>query len=287
MALPLVVITGLSGAGRTTALKSLEDQGYQAIDNLPLLMMPALVNHMSKNPLSNAPVAVGLRSIDLPAVEVETLLNNLRANPALDLRIIYLECSEEKIYQRYNESRRPHPIEAEHLQDAITQEKLQLIPLQKIAEMQLDTTDLTVRHLRKILQHYFFECPKQNLKIQLLSFSYKEASPRAADLIIDVRFLSNPYYDAHLRPLSGKHKEVQAYIKQDSRWMIVEHHFKEFLINAIHGYKEQGRFYLTIAFGCTGGQHRSVFVTEFFHNILKKLHYDCIVEHRDLRTDIL
>ena len=287
MALPLVVITGLSGAGRTTALKALEDQGYQAIDNLPLLMMPALVDHLLKNPASSAPVVVGLRSIDFTAPQVETLLKKLRANPKIDLRIIYLECSEEKILHRYNETRRPHPIEAQHLQAAIALEKSQLAPLKKIAEMQLDTTDLTVRHLREILQHYFFESEEQDLKIQLLSFSYKQGLPKFADLVLDMRFLSNPFYDMELRPLSGKHKKVQDYIKQDSRWMIVEHHFKEFLMGAINGYKEQGRFYLTIAFGCTGGQHRSVFITEFFHNILKKLHYDCIVEHRDLRTDKL
>lgn len=286
MALSLVVITGLSGAGRTTALKALEDQGYQAIDNLPLLMMPALVEHALKTE-SNMPVVVSLRSVDFTVTQAEALLKNLQENPNINLRIIYLECSEEQILQRYNESRRPHPIDAQHLQAAIVIEKAQLSPLKKHAEMLLDTSDLTVRHLRRILQHYFFEQQEQNLKIQLLSFSYKQGVPKVADLVLDMRFLSNPFYDTHLQPLSGKNKEVQTYIQQDSRWMIVEYHFKEFLINAIHGYREQGRFYLNIAFGCTGGQHRSVFVTEFFHHILCKLDYDCLIEHRDLRTEII
>lgn len=287
MTLPLVIIAGLSGAGRTTAIKALEDQGYQIIDNLPLLMVPSLVEHFIKTPPSNGLVAVGLESIDFTAPQAEALLIDLRENPKINLRIIYLECDEETILRRYNESRRPHPIEAKNLQAAISLEKQHLKPLQEIAEMQLNTTDLSVRHLRKTLQHYFYEAQEQTLKIQLLSFSYKQPLPKMADLVVDVRFLSNPYYDMRLRPLSGKHKDVQTYILQDSRWMIVEHHFKEFLINAIQGYKEQGRFYLTIAFGCTGGQHRSVFITEFFHNILKKLHYDCMVEHRDLRENIL
>lgn len=287
MALPLIVIAGLSGAGRTTALKALEDQGYEAIDNLPLLMMPSLVNHIINNQLSNTPVAVGLKSTNFTASQVEPLLKNLQENSKINLRIIYLECSEEKIIQRYNESRRPHPIEAEHLQAAITMEKSQLAPFQQFAEMQLDTSDLSIRHLRKILQHYFFEQQEKTLKIQLLSFSYRNGIPKFADLILDMRFLSNPYYDMHLRPLSGKNKEVQTYIKQDPRWMIIDYHFKEVLINAIQGYIEQGRSYLTIAFGCTGGQHRSVFATEFFHNILKKLHYDCIIEHRDLKAEFL
>ena len=286
MVLPLVVITGLSGAGRTTALKVLEDQGYQAIDNLPLLMVPALVEHVVKTN-STLPVAVGLRSIDFTAPQAEPLLKNIQENPNINLRIIYLECSEEQILQRYNESRRPHPIDAEHLQAAITIEKLQLSPFKKLAEVEIDTSDLSVRHLRQILQHYFFDQQEKNLKIQLLSFSYKQGIPKGADLVLDMRFLSNPYYDTHLRPLSGQDQEVQAYITQDSRWMIIEHHFKEFLIGAINGYKEQGRFYLNIAFGCTGGQHRSVFVTEFFHHILCNLSYDCIIEHRDLRMETI
>ncbi len=286
MALPLIIITGLSGAGRTTALKALEDQGYQTVDNLPLLMVPSFIDHILEIK-PQAPVAVGLKTIDFSIPQAEMLLKNLQGNPAIHLRIIYLECNEEQILQRYNESRRPHPIEAQHLSTAITIEKLQLSPLKKHAEMRLDTSDLTVRHLRQILQHYFFEQQEQNLKIQLISFSYKHGIPKVADLVLDMRFLSNPFYDMHLRPLSGKNQEVQTYIKQDVRWMIVDYHFKEFLINAIHGYREQGRFYLNIAFGCTGGQHRSVFVTEFFHHILCKLDYDCLIEHRDLRTEII
>lgn len=289
MVLQLVIITGLSGAGRTTALKALEDQYYQVIDNLPLLMIPALVEHFDKQPPTNNLVAVGLERIDFTSKQASTLLENLLSNQKINLRIIYLECDEETILRRYNESRRPHPIAAKNLKAAVSLEKQQLAPLRAIAEMQLDTSDLDIRHLRKLLQHYFDGNRKgeQTLKVQLLSFSYKQALPKIADMIIDVRFLSNPYYDTRLRPLNGKDKDVQQYIKQDTRWMIVEHHFKEFLINAIDGYKEQGRFYLTIAFGCTGGQHRSVFITEYFHNILKKLHYDCMVEHRDLRTNTL
>jgi len=280
--LPLVIVTGPSGAGRTTALKALEDQGYQIIDNLPLLMMPALVGHFTKVPFAKNMVVVGLESIDFTAPEAEKLLKDLRANPAIDLRIVYLECDEETILKRYNESRRPHPIDAKDLQTAVRLEKQRLTPLKKIAEIQLNTTDFNARHLRNVLQHYFQGADAHTLKIQLLSFSYKKSLPKNADLIIDVRFLSNPFYEKHLQPLSGKDKDVQHYIKQDQRWMIVEHHFKEFLINAILGYKEQGRFYLTIAFGCTGGQHRSVFVAEFFHSLLKKLQYDCVIEHRDL-----
>lgn len=283
MALSLVVIAGLSGAGRTTALKVLEDQGYQTIDNLPISMMPVLVEHITKlnNPKLNYAVGIDAKSLHLNKDSIE-IIKDLQSNASINLKIIFLNCDEEKIQHRYNESRRPHPILTQNLASAIAQERELLKPLQQIAEMQLDTTELTVRHMRLILQHYLHEQKEAKLKIQLLSFSYKKGSPKFADVVLDMRFLSNPFYDINLRPLNGKDAQVQLYIKEDSRWPIVEHHLREFLINAINGYQEQGRFYLNLAFGCTGGQHRSVFACEYFFNILKKLQYDCIIEHRDL-----
>lgn len=278
----LVMITGLSGAGRTTALKALEDQGFQVIDNLPLFMIPALIEHITNASFCKQGIVIGLESQDFRVSEAKIQLKKLQNDHRIDLRIIYLECNEDILLKRYNESRRPHPIDAKDLQTAIHLENKHLAPLQKIAELQLDTTDFQARHLRKVLQHYFQGMRSQMLNIHLSSFSYKKPLPKNTDLIIDVRFLSNPFYEKHLQALSGKDKAVQEYIQHDTRWMIIEHHFKEFLIHAILGYKEQGRFYLHIAFGCTGGQHRSVFVAEFFHTILKKLQYDCIIEHRDL-----
>lgn len=288
MALSLVVIAGLSGAGRTTALKALEDQGYQTIDNLPISMMPILVEHITKLPKAKLNYAIGIdgKSLHLNKDSIE-IIKSLRNNTSINLKIIFIDCDEEKIQNRYNESRRPHPIPTQNLASAITQERELLKPLQQIAEMQLDTTELTVRHMRLILQHYLQEQKEAKLKIQLLSFSYKKGPPKFADVVLDMRFLSNPFYDINLRPLNGKDAEVQSYIKEDSRWPIVEHHLREFLVNAINGYQEQGRFYLNLAFGCTGGQHRSVFACEFFFNLLKKLQYDCIVEHRDLAAEEL
>ena len=288
MALSLVVIAGLSGAGRTSALKALEDLGYQIIDNLPISMMPVLVEHIILENNENINYAVGIDAKSLyNHQKSRDIIYHLRNSPKISLKIIFLDCSDEKIQYRYNESRRPHPIPADNLKDAIAKERELLLPIQQIAEMQLDTTEITVRHMRLILQHYLKELKDDSLKIQLLSFSYKKGAPKFADIVLDMRFLSNPFYDTNLRPLNGKDAKVQLYIKEDSRWPIVEHHLREFLVNAINGYKEQGRFYLNIAFGCTGGQHRSVFACEFFFNLLKKLQYDCIVEHRDLAAEEL
>lgn len=286
MALSLVVIAGLSGAGRSTALKALEDQGYQTIDNLPISMMQTLVEHITKshNPKLNYAVGIDAKSLHLTKDSIE-IIKDLQSNVSINLKIIFIDCDGEKIQHRYNESRRPHPIPTQNLASAIAQERELLKPLQQISEMQLDTTELTVRHMRLILQHYLQEQKEAKLKIQILSFSYKKGPPKFADIVLDMRFLSNPFYDVNLRPLNGKDAAVQSYIKEDSRWPIVEHHLREFLINAINGYQEQGRFYLNLAFGCTGGQHRSVFACEYFFNILKKLQYDCIIEHRDLATE--
>ena len=288
MALSLVVIAGLSGAGRTTALKALEDQGYQTIDNLPILMVPTLVSHIINTIPKDLTYAVGIDARSLqPKSKAIEIIQNIQENPKIDLKVIFLDCTQEKIRQRYNESRRPHPIEAKNLTKAINKERELLLPLQQIAEVQLDTTELSIRHLRLILQHYLCDQKEPKLKIQLLSFSYKKGIPNFADLVLDMRFLSNPFYDSQLKHLTGVNEKVQAYIKEDSRWLIVELHLKEFLVNAICGYREQGRFYLNLAFGCTGGQHRSVFAGEYFYNVLKKLHYDCTVEHRDLNTETI
>lgn len=286
MALPLIIVTGISGAGRTTALKALEDLGYHVTDNLPLVLIPKLVDHALVNG-DDHPIVVGLRTVDFEKDDVEQTLKILHENTKINLHIVYLECSDDIIFQRYGETRRPHPIKAKNLTDAVALEKALLTPFKKIAEMQLDSSDLDARHLRKILQHYFSNETPKSPKIQFVSFSYKKRTPRFADLVVDMRFLSNPFYDNKLRHLSGKDKSVQDFIKTDQRWMIIEHHFKEFLIHAIDGYIEQGRSYLTIAFGCTGGQHRSVFVAEFFNKLFQKMNYDCIIDHCDLEMEKL
>lgn len=282
----LIIISGLSGAGKTSALKGLEDNGFQAIDNLPISLFEQFISQVQSGIYPpDRPMAVGIdiRNIDFEALRVEKFASQLFLNFQA-LSVIYLECTDAQILRRYNETRRPHPLGASTLVDAINTEKNLLEPIKKLAHIQIDTTELQVRQLHHILNHYLDISLNNGLKILCLSFSYKKNIPTFADFVIDMRFLSNPFYVNTLQHLCGKDKSVQEFLKKDSRWELVSVHFLDFLKNAIDGYKEQGRSYLTFAFGCTGGQHRSVYTAEFFYTQFTKMGYDCHIEHRDLKV---
>lgn len=276
----LVIISGLSGAGKTVALKGLEDNNFQVIDNLPINLFNTLLAQVN---VQNQAIAVGIdaRNINFSATVIDDFAKIIRKHN--NISVIYLECSEEQLLKRYNETRRPHPINSENLMSAILQEKSILAPIKAIADLQIDTTELQVRQLHKLLQHYLRQNTKGVLKIQCLSFSYRKGAPMFADFVVDMRFLSNPFYVQSMQAMSGQDAPVQEFLKQDPRWNLMAENFYDFLLNLIKGYQEQGRSYFTIAFGCTGGQHRSVFSAEFFYNELSKMGYDCQIEHRDLR----
>lgn len=276
----LVIISGLSGAGKTAALKGLEDNNFQVIDNLPISLFKVFLEQTNAK---NSSIAVGIdaRNLNFSANVIDDFSKQIREQN--DISVIYLECSEEQLLKRYNETRRPHPINADDLRESILQEKFILEPIKAIADLQIDTTALQLSQLHKLLQHYLKPNITKNLKIQCLSFSYKKGAPMFADFVIDMRFLSNPFYVNELQPLSGQDYLVQEFLKKDSRWPLIAENFFDFLLNAIKGYQEQSRSYLTVAFGCTGGQHRSVFTAEFFSAEFNKMGYDCQIEHRDLR----
>lgn len=276
----LVIISGLSGAGKTVALKGLEDNNFQVIDNLPINLFQTFLEQKKnqKNPIA---VGIDARNLDFSAKVINNFANTIREQN--NISVIYLECSEEQLLKRYNETRRPHPINAKNLKASILQEKSILAPIKSIADLQIDTTELQARQLHKLLQHYLQPNSESILKIQCLSFSYRKGVPLFADFVVDMRFLSNPFYVSELQEMSGQDAPVQEFLKQDQRWNLIAENFYDFILNLIKGYQEQGRSYFTIAFGCTGGQHRSVFSAEFFYTELSKMGYDCHIEHRDLR----
>jgi RNase adapter protein RapZ len=258
----LLVVTGLSGAGHTTALKILEDLGYEAVDNLPLLL---LVGVTSESGDGERAIAIGIdsRTRDFTAAALAERLERLRADPRLEVKLIYLDCMDESLRRRFTETRRRHPLALDRpVADGIRQERQLLAPLRDQADLVVDTTDLTSADLRRLLRGHFALHPRPGLAFSVVSFSYRHGLPREADLVFDVRFLRNPHYDPALRPLTGRDPEVGRFIEADSAYAPFFAALTHLLLPLLPSFEREGKSYVTIAIGCTGGRHRSVFVAE-------------------------
>ncbi len=297
----LLLVTGMSGAGKSTALKVLEDNGYEVVDNLPLSLLSNLVRPMD-SALEGAPedaagesyasppnrplalcVDVRTRQFDLEHFEhdIAPLLD--RAD--LDVTLLFLDGDDEALRRRFTESRRPHPLAVDRpVIDGIRRERERLDWLRRRADLALDTTELTLRDLRRLLEGHFAPARKPELSVFVMSFSYPRGLPAEADLVFDVRFLSNPHYQDNLRPLSGLDRAVGKHIEADSAYTAFFVSLRDMLISLLPAYEREGKSYLTIAVGCTGGRHRSVFVAERVAEVLKKTGRQVGVRHRDLES---
>ena len=257
----LLVVTGMSGAGRSTALKALEDLGYEAVDNLPLSLLPSLVGPQA----TRTPLAVGVdvrtRDFAVPALLAAT--DRLVAEHNLDLRVLFLDCDDDRLERRYTETRRRHPLAAERpVADGIRLERQRLAPLRDRADIVIDTSALTPADLKRLLHGHFALDTAPGITVFVTSFSYRHGLPRDADLVLDVRFLRNPHYVSTLRPLSGRDEPVGAFIAADPDFAPLFNQFCTWLAQLLPRYEREGKSYLTIAIGCTGGRHRSVYVAE-------------------------
>jgi UPF0042 nucleotide-binding protein len=282
----LFVITGMSGAGRSTALKTFEDMGYEAVDNLPLSLLPNLVVPTP----AHLPLAVGVdvrtRDFAVPAL-IETL-DRLAQEHDLDLRIIFLDCDDERLERRYTETRRRHPLAVERpVADGIKLERDRVRPLRDRANLVIDTSLLTPGDLKRVLHGHFSTEAAPVFSIFVTSFSYRRGLPRDADIVLDVRFLANPHYVPALQPLSGKDQAVGDYIAGDPDFSSFFEQFCAWLGRLLPRYEREGKSYLTIALGCTGGRHRSVYVAERLAAWLGQLRYHVSIAHRDLDPDIV
>jgi UPF0042 nucleotide-binding protein len=270
----LVFVTGLSGAGMSSALKVLEDSGFEVLDNFPLsLMVPLLKNRTDK------PIALGIdtrtRNFDPARV--------LDVRQTYEARLLFIDCDAQELLKRFNETRRKHPLAKDRtVSDGIIQEKEILEPLKQAADMVIDTTDLSVHDLRRHVEGEFFTGADKTLSISVLSFGFKNGVPREADIVMDVRFLKNPHWVEELKPLTGQQAEVAAYIKSDEAYNEFIKNLKTLLEPLLERYKHEGKNYLTIAFGCTGGKHRSVHISEEIVGWLKSLGKTVHVKHRDM-----
>ena len=282
----VVLVTGLSGAGRSTCLKILEDYGFEAIDNIPLSFIPALLSHSSSNTTTggNLKIAIGIdvRTRDFDEKTLLESINQVRSNN-LSVSIVFLDCDDGTLIKRFTETRRKHPLsDGLPIIDGINIERQLLSGISKKVDLVIDTSNLSIQQLNLILSKRLGLEKASKLTLSILSFGFRNGLPNEADTIIDVRFLSNPHYDEALRPLDGRDKKIAAFIEKDPRFSIFTRGFQNFLDPLIPYYADEGKSYLTIAIGCTGGKHRSVFVAEHLNAWLKQKDYTVALRHRDL-----
>ena len=277
----IVLVTGASGAGRTTAIRALEDAGYEVIDNLPLRMIERLLD---ATPLDH-PLALGIdvRNRDFSVEGVLQVIDSLSADPRCAVELLYLDCSRDVLIRRYSETRRRHPLApSEAPDDGILRELELLEPVRARASVLIDTSDLSVHDLKDEVLRWIGQPGAEMLAVSVQSFSYKRGMARGLDLVFDARFLRNPHWEPALRALDGRTPEVAAYVAQDARFdefFDRVHGMVEFLLPA---YGEEGKSHLSIGFGCTGGKHRSVALAEKLANALAQAGWQVSIRHREL-----
>lgn len=280
----VILVTGMSGAGHSTALKTLEDMGYEAVDNLPLPMLQSLAARPGAADVAR-PLAIGIdiRTRGFGAETFVAELDRLGQQPELDVRLLFLDCDDEVLFRRYTETRRRHPLTADRpVADSVRHERQLVEPLRARADLVVDTTMLTAADLRRLLHGHFALARQGSMSVFVVSFSYRHGVPRESDLVFDVRFLDNPFYIPQLRPLTGRDGPVADHIRRDPAFTPFFDGLTGVLQPLLPRYVHEGKSYLTIAVGCTGGRHRSVFVAERLAGWLNDLGYPVTLNHRDL-----
>ena len=281
---PVVLVTGMSGAGRSTALKVLEDLGYEAVDNLSLSLLAGLVRQGGSDGATR-PLAIGvdIRTRDFAVAPVIDALDRLISEEGVDIRILFLDCDDDVLLRRYTETRRRHPLaEDRPVPDGIRLERRLLSRLQDRADAIIDTSGTTLWELKDQVTERFGLADSTELSINITSFSYRHGLPREADLVFDVRFLANPHYDEALRPLSGEDAAVGAFVAADPDFSGFLDCLKSMLGVLLPRYEKEGKSYLTIAVGCTGGRHRSVYVARRLVELLENQGRKVTLHHRDV-----
>lgn len=277
----LVIVTGLSGAGRSTALKALEDLGYDTADNLPLSLLPALLGSKP----SGRPVALGISPLDRDfGVDAAiAALDGLDPETKDRLTLVFLDCDDDKLIRRYAETRHRHPTAGDRQPaDGIALERRLAKPLRERADLAIDTTALSPGDLKRLLRGQFAIDSAPGIAIFVTSFSYRHGLPRDADLVLDVRFLRNPHYVTALAPLTGLDPEVAASIEADPDFASFFKGLCSWLLPLLPRYEGEGKSYFTIAIGCTGGRHRAPYVAARLAGRLAELGFRVAVDHRDL-----
>jgi UPF0042 nucleotide-binding protein len=276
-----VFVTGPSGAGRTTAIRVLEDLGYEGIDNIPLSLVPRLIEG---TPLGR-PIALGLdvRNRDFNATALIELIDSLTRDPRVGLDVLYLDCAPSVLIRRFSETRRRHPLApAETPAQGVEREIDLLAPIRVRADHLIDTTDLTQHDLKAEVAALFDTGSTGRLSVSVQSFSYKRGVPRGVDMIFDCRFLANPHWQPDLRALDGRDPTVEAFVRADPRFAEFFQKLQDLILFLLPAHVDEGKAHLAIGFGCTGGQHRSVAVAELVGNALADAGWPVSKRHREL-----
>lgn len=272
----LLIVTGLSGAGMSSALNALQDMGYEVFDNFPLSLVTALTDDPQS---SGKPVALG----------IDTRARGFNQKDVLDLaqkekaKLIFMTADQSELLRRFSETRRVHPMAKDRaVSDGIKLEEELTFELKQKADLVIDTSELSVKDLNRVLDSHFRRDRSGQLSVSLMSFGFKYGPPREADNIFDVRFLHNPHYDDALRPMTGRDQKVQDFIKQDEGFSDWFEALQKLLSAQLAGYAREGRTHVTIAFGCTGGRHRSVYNAEKVKPWIEDQGFAVHLFHRDI-----
>ena len=279
----LVVVTGMTGAGRSTAAKELEDLGFYVVDNLPPSLLSDVVSMVDENRGYEQPIAV---VIDVRSGSFFGALRANLAQGAIGRRttLLFLEATDDVLVRRQEAARRPHPLQAGgRLLDGLLRERIALADLRSEADVVIDTTNLNVHQLRdRIVDLFANESPRVGMQTRVMSFGYKHGLPIDVDIVIDCRFLPNPHWVDELRPKTGRDDAVVAYVMSQASTAPFLDRLERLLSLVMPQFVQEGKSYLTVAFGCTGGHHRSVVIAEQVAAMLRRLGYDPTVSHRDI-----
>lgn len=285
----LLLVTGMSGAGKSTTLNTLEDLGWEVVDNLPLKLLDRLLDTPPAEGAArdHRPLAIGIdsrtRGFDADGMAKRAI--KLRQRAHYDVAMLFLDCAGAELERRYDETRRPHPLATDRPAiDGIMRERDLLMPLRETADYLLDTTNLSRADLQHELRTRFAAEHGADTVLSVTSFGFARGLPRNADLVFDMRFLRNPHWDRELKPLTGLDPAVGAYIAEDQAYAPALTQIEQLLLTLVPRYAGEGKAYVTIAFGCTGGRHRSVHAAERIAGRLREAGFSPTVTHRDLAS---
>jgi RNase adapter protein RapZ len=284
----ILLVTGMSGAGKSTALKTLEDMGWEAVDNLPFSLLDRLLATKPSEGASGArPLAIGIdsRTRGFKAQAIIDRIKTMRDGAGANIATLFLDCTGAELERRYSETRRRHPLAPDRpAADGIARERELIAPLRRWADHVIDTTASTSNDLRLELRNRFEVDHGGEPVLSVMSFGFARGLPRNADLVFDMRFLRNPHWDAELRPMTGLDESVGLYVRADPAYAEAVSRIADLLLLLLPRYKAEGKSYITVAFGCTGGRHRSVHVAESISSQLRGAGFSPTVSHRDLTT---